>query len=94
VKALLITLLCLLPLTANCSNTATMKTISEVKRAHEAVLLALPDVASVGIGQDGNGRPTIVVGLARDNARTKALVPDQIEDYPVIVKTTGQIRAQ
>lgn len=93
-KLLRIALLCLLPLTANCSKAATMKTISEVKRTHEAALLALPDVASVGIGQDGNGRPAIVVGLARDNARTRELVPEQIEGYPVIVRITGEIRAQ
>ncbi|MBN1278986.1 MAG: hypothetical protein K9I59_07620 [Chlorobium sp.] len=71
-----------------------MKTIGEVKQANEAELLALPDVASVGIGLDEKGSPAIVVGLARENVRTQALIPQELETYPVTVKITGQLRAQ
>jgi hypothetical protein len=71
-----------------------MKTISEVKRTYEAELLSLPDVVSVGIGQDAAGNQVIVVGLAGDNPKTKALVPESLEGYPVIVNITGKIRAQ
>jgi hypothetical protein len=92
--ALRILFLCLLTMTANCTKATEMKTISEVKRAHEAMLIALPDVVSVGIGRDENGEAAIVVGLARDNERTIALVPEKIEGYPVIVKITGAIRSQ
>ncbi|WP_449258602.1 hypothetical protein [Chlorobium limicola] len=71
-----------------------MKTIGEVKQANEAELLALPDVASVGIGLDEKGSPAIVVGLARENVRTQALIPQELETYPVTVKITGQLGAQ
>lgn len=86
--------LCLLTITANCTKATEMKTISEVKRAHEAELLALPDVASVGVGRDGKGGEAIVVGLARDNAETKARLPERLDGYPVIWKITGAIRSQ
>jgi hypothetical protein len=79
---------------ANCSKDIDMKTIGEVKQANEAELLALPDVASVGIGLDEKGSPAIVVGLARENVRTQALIPQELETYPVTVKITGQLRAQ
>jgi hypothetical protein len=71
-----------------------MKTISEVKRTYEAELLSLPDVVSVGIGQDPAGNQVIAVGLAGDNPKTKALVPERLEGYPVIVKITGLIKSQ
>jgi hypothetical protein len=71
-----------------------MKTISEVKRTYEAELLSLPEVVSVGIGQDPAGNQVIVVGLAGDNPKTKALVPERLEGYPVIVQTMGTIKSQ
>lgn len=89
-----IALLCLLPLITNCAKATDMKTIRETKQAHEAPLLALPDVVSVGIGQDEKGEPAIVVGLARDNAETRERLPEELEGYKVIVKITGEIRAQ
>lgn len=92
--ALRILCFCLLTITANCTKATEMKTISEVKRAHEAALLALPDVASVGVGRDGKGGEAIVVSLARDNAEAKARLPGRLDGYPVIVKITGAIRSQ
>jgi len=71
-----------------------MKTISDVKRTYETKLLTLPDVVSVGIGQDPAGNQVIVVGITCDNPKTKALVPERLEGYPVIVKITGTIKTQ
>jgi hypothetical protein len=84
----------LLPIMPNCSKDMNMKSISEVKRASEPELLALPDVVSVGIGLDEKENQVIVVGLARDNERTQALIPHILGNYPVIVKITGTPRAQ
>ncbi len=68
-----------------------MKTIQEVKRAHENELLALPDVISVGIGR---GEGAIIVGMAKPNPETRAQLPAAIDGYPVIVRLLGTIRAQ
>jgi len=89
-----IALLCLLPVMNNCTQAADMKTISEVKSTYETKLLNLPDVVSVGIGQDAKGNQVITVGLACDNTKTRALVPEKLEGYHVIVKIPGTIRAQ
>lgn len=77
-----------------CGNEMHMKSIQEIKRTHETRLLALPDVASVGIGQDEEGSPVIVVGLAAPNPQTQALIPQKLGEYPVIVRITGAPKAQ
>jgi len=87
-------LLAVLLTTTACMKTGTMKTIQEVKRSHERLLLTLPDVVSVGIGKDREGSPVIVVGLARDNPATRSHMPRQLEGFPVVVKVTGTSRVQ
>ncbi|MCG8344391.1 MAG: hypothetical protein MI685_04400 [Chlorobiales bacterium] len=71
-----------------------MESIKEVKRLHEAELLTLPDVVSVGIGKGEEGSAAIIVGLAKPNPETRARIPDRIDGYPVIVRLSGTIRAQ
>lgn len=71
-----------------------MKSIQEVKRTHEALLLNLPDVVSVGIGRESGGSEAIIVGLARHNPQTEAKIPSKIDEYRVIVRITGSPKAQ
>lgn len=71
-----------------------MKTIEEIKRFHEARLLALEDVVSVGIGLDEEGNAAIIVGLARQNIRTQAHIPGKLGNFPVVVRVSGQIKSQ
>jgi hypothetical protein len=71
-----------------------MPSIQDVKRGHEAQLLALPDVVSVGIGKDADGRLAIVVSLANPNPATEARIPADIDGHPVIVRVSGPIKAQ
>jgi hypothetical protein len=68
--------------------------IYNVKRQNEAQLMSLPGVVSVGIGQDPNGQPAIVVGLAAAAPATERRVPDHISGFPVIIQTVGTIKAQ
>lgn len=68
--------------------------IKEVKSRHEARLLQLPDVVSVGIGRDENGNPAIIVGLNHSNPATESRLPAELEGYPVRLRIVGEIKAQ
>jgi len=68
--------------------------IQDVKRAHEAQLLELSDVVSVGIGLNEAGDAAIIVGLVRENPATRAHIPQRLEEYPVVVRITGSARAE
>jgi len=68
--------------------------IKEVKSRHEARLLQLPDVVSVGIGRDESGNPAIIVGLKRSNPATESRLPAELEGYPVRSRIVGEIKAR
>ena len=68
--------------------------IKEAKRQHEARLLKLPGVVSVGIGLTKNGQSAIIIGLEGPNAETEAQLPSMIEGYPVEVRIVGTVKAQ
>ncbi len=50
-------------------------------------------VVSVGIGQDQEGKPAIVVGLDRPQAQTVVKLPKELEGYPVRVEIIGPVKA-
>jgi hypothetical protein len=71
--------------------------IADAIRRHEEALLALPNVAGVGIGERA-GKPVIKVlvtekvpesTLGRDQ-----LVPESLEGYEVDVEEIGRVEAQ
>lgn len=66
--------------------------IQQVKQQHEARLLALPGVVSVGIGRDEKGRAVIVVGLDKARVETDAEIHKTLGDTPVIVQIVGTIK--
>ena len=68
--------------------------IKEVKKQHEARLLELPGVVSLGIGLNKDGQSVIVIGLDGPNAETEAQLPSRLEDYPVEVRIVGTMKAQ
>ncbi len=68
--------------------------IHEVKAKHEATLMARPGVVSVGIGQDADGHPIIVIGLDKDQAETLKALPTELEGYRVKAEVIGPIKAQ
>lgn len=90
----LLFVLLLLPIIALCKDTSMSPTIQEVKDKHEARLLALPGVVSVGIGREKDGNPAIIVGLDGPRPGTEAQIPRLLEDYPVSVQIVGPIKAQ
>lgn len=68
--------------------------IQNVKTQHEAELMAMPGVVSVGIGMDDDGNKVIVVGIDQDRTETRAQVPQTVEGYPVRVEVVGKMKAQ
>ncbi|MEE8388712.1 MAG: hypothetical protein V3R65_09065 [Acidiferrobacterales bacterium] len=66
--------------------------IQEVKQQHQARLLVLPGVVSVGIGRDNKGELAIVVGLDKVRADTEAEIHKTLGDTPVIVQIVGTIK--
>lgn len=75
-----------------CENQSMTASIQEIKQQHQARLLSLPGVVSVGIGQDDNGRPCIIVGLAHPQPDTEAEVHRILGDTPVVVRVVGTIK--
>ena len=68
--------------------------IKEVKIKHEARLMALPGVVSVGIGRAKDGSSAIIVGLDAANPSIETQIPQSLEDYPVVVQVIGTIKPQ
>ncbi len=68
--------------------------IQDVKAQHEAELMAMNGVVSVGIGLDDDGNEVIVVGIDADRPSIRAQVPRTVEGYPVRVEVVGRLRAQ
>ena len=68
--------------------------IKDVKKRHEARLLELPGVVSVGIGLNRNGQSAIIIGLDGPNAESEGQLPSMLEGYPVEVRIVGTLRAQ
>ena len=68
--------------------------IKDVKVKHEARLMALPGVISVGIGRAEDGTSAIIVGLEAANPSIETQIPQSLEDYPVVVQVIGTIKPQ
>ncbi len=65
--------------------------IQQVKAQHEAELMAIPGVVSVGIGKNGKGEPVIVVGVEQEGEETLSAIPRSLSGYPVEVRPIGRI---
>jgi hypothetical protein len=68
--------------------------IQDVKRKHEAELMAMRGVVSVGLGRDERGGPIIVVGIDRERRGLRARLPGNLEGYDVRVVVVGTVGAQ
>jgi len=68
--------------------------IHDAKAKHTERLLGLTGVVSVGIGKDANGNPAIIIGLDKSRPTTESQIPATLEEYPVVIKIVGTIKAQ
>jgi hypothetical protein len=84
----------LIPLLALGDDLDMPTSIQDVKKQHEAQLLNMAGVVSVGIGLDSEGNQAIIVGLDGSHPDTESSIPATLEGFPVVVQTIGSIRAQ
>lgn len=70
-----------------------MGTIDAAKRALSPELMQHAGVSGVGIVENDGGRESIKVYLRDDDPQVRAMVPHEVEGYPVVVETIGVIRA-
>jgi len=64
--------------------------IEDVLKDHTPKLMAIDGVVGTAQGEQ-NGRPIILVFLARDTEELHRRIPTQIEGYPVKLQVTGEI---
>jgi hypothetical protein len=92
---LLTTLLLMISAAPACGEDTRMQaSIQEVKETHEARLMAVEGVVSVGIGRDDAGRAVIVVGLDRERPDARRQLPKHLDGYEVRTEVVGKIRAR
>ena len=67
--------------------------IDAVLRAHDRELLAIKGVVGVYVGVLEDGKtPCLKVMVVAKSAEIERAVPKTIEDYPVVIEATGEIR--
>ena len=66
--------------------------ITEVLREHADALMALPGVNGVAQGEK-NGETCVLVLVVELTDELRALVPDDLDGYPVVITETGEIKA-
>jgi hypothetical protein len=59
------------------------------KRRNRGKMFAMNEVVGMGVGKGADGRPVIEIYLKNDHARTRARIPDHLENVPVKVVVTG-----
>ena len=84
-------LFCIVTLTA--AETDMPMTIQQVKEKHQAKLMALPGVVSIGIGLF-ESETVIKIGLDGKYPDTEKVLPKELEGYKVISQTVGTIKVQ
>jgi hypothetical protein len=69
-------------------------TILEVKKKHEASIMKIEGVISIGIGFSNDNYPAIIVGLSEEKESMIKSIPSVLEGYPVEIEIIGPIKAQ
>lgn len=67
--------------------------IREIKKKHEARLMALAGVVSVGIGRTSDRQAAIIIGLDRSRPETEKRLPKKLGGYPVRFEIIGPVKA-
>jgi hypothetical protein len=68
-------------------------TIQEAKRKHEASILRIEGVVSVGIGIRKDRTRAIVIGLKQGSRDLIKKIPTSLEGYPVEIRIIGSVTA-
>jgi hypothetical protein len=67
--------------------------IQEVKEKHQASILKMEGVISIGIGLKKDKTQAIIVGLIQENMDTIRSIPSVLDGYPVEIQIIGPVKA-
>jgi hypothetical protein len=73
-------------------NSMPRRDINAVMDAHVNELMAIPGVAGVAVGATDDGTPCILVLVVRETKEIERLVPGTLEEHPVRIFVSGEIR--
>ena len=73
-------------------NSIPAKTIEEVLQTHTGTLISIPGVVGTAQGLC-NGKPCILVFVAKKSPDLEQKIPHSIAGYPVVIQETGEFRA-
>lgn len=68
-------------------------TIQEVKKKHEASILKIEGVVSVGIGFKEDRTQAIIIGLKQETQDLIQQIPTNLDGYPVEIRIVGSVKA-
>jgi hypothetical protein len=71
----------------------TQRQVERVKKRHEGELLSLDGVQGVGIGDDDQGQPAIMVYVEEGSDRARRRIPARLENVPVVVEESEPFAA-
>jgi hypothetical protein len=72
---------------------APARPLNEVLAAHTPGLMALPGVVGTAESRTRDGKPCILVMVARLTPELRSRLPHELEGWPVRIDVTGEIRA-
>lgn len=72
---------------------APARPLTEVLAAHTPELMAIPGVVGTAESLTKDGRPCILVLLAKSTPELRAKLPRELEGWPVVVEVTGEFHA-
>jgi hypothetical protein len=74
-------------------NEPNRRPMAEVLAAHSSELMAIPGVVGTAEGRLADGRPCVLILIARDDAALRARLPRELEGWPVKIEVTGELHA-
>lgn len=81
-----------MPATSDETPAAAGDELAAVLERHAPALLSLPGVVGVAEGE-ADGRPCVVVFVAEAAPGTAAVIPAELEGWPVVLRESGGFRA-
>lgn len=92
-KTFIIFILLLFSVVVTVAETDMSMSIQQAKDKHQAALMDLPGVVSMGIGLS-EGKTVIMIGLDGRHPDTEKTLPKELEGYEVVTQNVGTIKAR
>lgn len=67
--------------------------IKKIKKKHEKYWLSIDGVVAVGIGNTASGSPGIIISVKESSDKYRFQIPESIEDIPIDIQITGDMKA-